>query len=309
MGERTSTRLILRNAILNLVTETWLSLVLVASIPVLVSFLGESSFGLFSLAWVLVGYLTFLDAGLGRATTKFVSEHISKSDRGALEQIVQVSLLWNLLLGVLGGIGVALSTPFLIRSIFNIPPALESQAIQVFHAAALCLPFLLVQGVVRGVLASLQRFGWINLVHGLTTTAQWLLACLLAWQGQDVVVVVWVTFGARIVATGFYLVLLLALQPGLFRSVRRRPEELPKLLRFGIWVTVSQIIGPVMVYLDRLLIASFVSLAALTVYTVPTESIGRLRILPASLTATLFPAVSEQMANQETEETRRLYWR
>jgi hypothetical protein len=41
--------------------------------PKLVSFLGGTSFGLFSLAWVVIGYLAFLDIGVNRAAAKFRS--------------------------------------------------------------------------------------------------------------------------------------------------------------------------------------------------------------------------------------------
>lgn len=44
---------------LNLATEGWIFVVPLIAMPKLVSFLGETSFGLFSLAWVVIGYLRF----------------------------------------------------------------------------------------------------------------------------------------------------------------------------------------------------------------------------------------------------------
>lgn len=55
----TSSCLLARNAMLNLATEGWIFVVLLIAMPKLVSFLGETSFGLFSLAWVVIGYLRF----------------------------------------------------------------------------------------------------------------------------------------------------------------------------------------------------------------------------------------------------------
>lgn len=72
----TSSSLLARNATLNLFGEGWTFLVLLVAMPKLVSYLGEISFGLFSLAWVVIGYLSFLDIGVNRAATKFVSEHL-----------------------------------------------------------------------------------------------------------------------------------------------------------------------------------------------------------------------------------------
>jgi hypothetical protein len=55
----TSGALLARNATLNLATEGWTFVVLLIAMPKLVAYLGETSFGLFSLAWVVIGYLAF----------------------------------------------------------------------------------------------------------------------------------------------------------------------------------------------------------------------------------------------------------
>jgi len=44
---------------LNLATEGWIFVVLLIAMPKLVSFFGETSFCLFSFAWVVNGYLRF----------------------------------------------------------------------------------------------------------------------------------------------------------------------------------------------------------------------------------------------------------
>ena len=64
------------------------------------------------------------------------------------------------------------------------------------------------------------------------------------------------------------------------------------LAMYGGWLTVTNIVSPVLVYLDRFLIGSLLSMAALTYYTVPCEVVTRLMVVPSSLVATLFPAFS-----------------
>src|SRR5438309_4004245 len=84
----TSGSLLARNATLNLATEGWVFLVLIVAMPKLVSFLGETQFGLFSLAWVVIGYLAFLDVGVNRAATKYVSEHLAEQYHDSTRLIV-----------------------------------------------------------------------------------------------------------------------------------------------------------------------------------------------------------------------------
>ncbi len=275
--------------------------------PKLISFLGDTQFGLFSLAWVVIGYLAFLDVGVNRAATKFVSEHLAEQDHDSTRLIVRTALTANLVLGLIGGLAVILVSPYLIHSVFKVTTELQSQARLAFYAVGLAVPVLLVQGVLRAVLSSYQRFGWINAVNVLTTTAQWGAAALLAWKGYGVALVVFSTVIARIMATAAYGAVLFRLLPGLQLFRVHGMHGLPKLLRFGSWVSVSQLVSPVLVYLDRVLIASFVSLSAVTLYTVPCEVMTRLRIIPSSLVATLYPAFSERGSEKQRVPLERLY--
>src|SRR6266481_852886 len=109
--------LLARNATLNLATEAWTFIVLVVAMPKLISFLGDTQFGLFSLAWVVIGYLAFLDVGVNRAATKFVSEHLAEQDHESTRLIVRTALATNLVLGLAGGLAVSLVSPYLIQSV------------------------------------------------------------------------------------------------------------------------------------------------------------------------------------------------
>ncbi len=275
--------------------------------PKLVSFLGDTQFGLFSLAWVVIGYLAFLDVGVNRAATKFVSEHLAEQDLESTRLIVRTALTANLALGLVGGLVVVLASPYLIHSIFKISSDLQGQARLTFYAVGLAVPVLLVQGVFRAVLSSYQRFGWINAVNVVSTTAQWGVAALLAWKGHGIALVVFSTVVARILATAAYGIVLFRLLPNLRLFRIHGLHGLPKLLRFGSWVSVSQLVSPVLVYLDRVLIASFVSLAAVTLYTVPYEAMTRLRIIPSSFVTTLYPAFSERSTEGQEAQLQRLY--
>ena len=291
-----SSRLLARNTALNLATECWLAVVLFANIPLLVKFLGEESFGLFSLAWVVVGYLAFLDIGVSTATTKFTSEYLAKRESDQVSRLVRTALATNSIMGLVAGALAIAIAPFLIQHAFKIPAPLHSQALHVFLAVAFALPVLLTQGVLRATFSSFQRFDFINIVNGSTITVQWLLMTFLAWKGFGVVIVVWVAVLARVAMVISYLILLRRVVPDVFHHLSFCWQTLWRLLHFGAWVSVSQVMSPVLVYFDRMMIAAMVSLSAVTVYTVPTEVFNRLGILPSCLMATLFPALSHHGA-------------
>jgi O-antigen/teichoic acid export membrane protein len=305
----TSSSLLARNATLNLFGEGWTFLVLLFAMPKLVAYLGETSFGLFSLAWVVIGYLSFLDIGVNRAATKFVSEHLAGQDDDSIGTLVRTAFLANLTLGLIGGLAVVLTAPYLLHFVFKVSPELTRQARLTFYAVGVAVPVLLVQGIFRAVLSSYQRFGWINGVNMVAVTAQWGAAAWLAWRGHGVAIVVIATVAARLFATVMYGTALWRLLPPIRFRCSHGPSGIFKLLKFGTWVSVSQIISPVLVYLDRMLIASFVSLGAVTLYTVPYEVMTRLRIIPSSLATTLYPAFSERGFEGQGSSLQNLYER
>ena len=275
--------------------------------PKLVSLLGEASFGLFSLAWVVIGYLAFLDVGVNRAATKFVSEHLAEKNKQEVFVVVRTALVANFTLGFLGAFVIVLASPYLVQSVFKVSSNLAGQARMTFYVVALAVPVLLVQGILRAVLSSFQRFGWINIVNALATTGQWGFAVVLAWRGYGVATIVLATVIARMAATVAYGLVLLRLLPGLYHFLPANLGGFSKLLRFGGWVSASQLASPILVYLDRILIASFVSLSAVTLYTVPYEMMTRLRIIPSSLVSTLYPAFSERGTDGQKAQLQRLY--
>src|ERR1041385_1581090 len=69
-------------------------------------------------------------------------------------------------------------------------------------------------------------------------------------------------------------------------------EAALELFGFGAWVTVSNLVGSIMVYIDRFVIGAQVSIAAVAFYTAPYEVLTRLGVIPAALSGALYPALA-----------------
>jgi len=68
-------------------------------------------------------------------------------------------------------------------------------------------------------------------------------------------------------------------------------------------MTVSNIVGPTMLYLDRFLISGIISLSAVAYYTTPYEVLNRLMIIPGALVGVLFPAFSHSFEHDRNHTT------
>ena len=65
-----------RNAVWTLLSLGAPMLIALAAIPALIRTLGADRFGIVTLSWLLIGYCSLFDLGLGRALTRVVSEKL-----------------------------------------------------------------------------------------------------------------------------------------------------------------------------------------------------------------------------------------
>lgn len=295
------------NSFLNLCNEVWTLLVVFVTMPILIRGMGKDGFGLFSLAWVVLGYMAILDLGVSRAATKFVSEHLSRSQVGSVERVCRAALTSNLILGIAGSVAAWLTAPWLVEHVFKIPLSLQYQARITFYALALSIPVMLVQASIRAVLSSYQKFGWINTINASAITLQLGGACALTLLGLSIDRIVIACVIVRAIAMVGFAFGLARINPRLLQPGFAETGELWHLLKFGGWVSLSQIMTPVLLYLDRVLVVVLSSLAAMTVYVIPSEIVARLRIVPASLINSLFPSLSEHSAPSSIASRQHLY--
>jgi O-antigen/teichoic acid export membrane protein len=294
-----------RNSISNLGTQVLIILVAIFSLPTVVRSLGDERFGLLTLVWTFVGYFSLLDFGVSRAITKFLAESLAKDDREQTLRITWGSILFSGVVGIAGMALVLLAARWMAQNVLSVSPELRVEAVGAFRIASVGIPFMLVLGAVRGVQMAAQRFGLVNMGNAVLALAQWLGAVVVLWMGGSLREIVVVTVVSRILVAIAMFVRLPSIIPDLFsRILLWNRDTRKRLLPFGGWVTVSQVVAPLFLYLDRFIIGSMLTVAAVAYYTVPQEALLRLLIIPMSLTTTLFPALSHTSAVGETERVR-----
>ena len=285
-------RLLTRNTLLNFVGQAGPVLVAAATIPFIIRGLGVERFGLLAIAWVAPEYFTFVDLGLGRAITKYVAEALGKDDKDRMSRLAWTAVTVQVVLGCLGTLLLISITPFLTEHILNIPPALETEAAIMFYLVALSIPPFLVSSSLTGVLAAAQRFDLVNAVSASFNVASFVSTFFgVLYFGWHLTAIVALLVVSRFLALFTYYWLCIRVFPS-FKRPRFHPAELPTLLAFGGWVTVSSVVVPILLYMDRFIIGMSLTMAAVAYYSIPYEIVTRLWIIPTSLVATLFPAFS-----------------
>ena len=288
----TPSTVLARNTILNFAGMFLPLVVGVFSIPFAIRGLGKDGFGILSIAWVILGYLTLLDFGLSRATTKFTAENLKKNRTQAVSSILWTAVITSFCLGCLGSVVFYLFIPQLVKSLLNIPATYLDEAIKSFHLLAYGLPLFLISISLKGMLGAAQRFDLVNAVHIPVGVVSFIVPALSLPFGFGLSLILLFIVVSRTIAAFVYLFLCLKIYP----SCRKKPHVnfgvLKKLISYGGWVTVTGVISPLLVYVDRFFIGSMLSMESLTYYSAPAEAITRLRILPMAIMVTLFPEFS-----------------
>jgi O-antigen/teichoic acid export membrane protein len=285
-------RLLTRNWMLNLVSQTLALVVALPALPYIVGKLGPERFGILSIAWVLLGYFGLFDLGLGRATTKFVAECLGRGETERMSALVWTSLGSQVLFGLAGAALAGAATPLVVHRMLNISAPLQAETQSSFFILAASLPLVLAGNALRGVLEAGQHFAAVNYVRVPANASIFLLPAVALRFGVGLPGIVLLLVLARVGAALAYLFLCLQLFPVLRRSFAIEAHLVRPLLVFGGWVTVSNLVAPLLAYMDRFAIGSMISMSALGYYTVPAEAINRLSVVPSSLSTTIFPAFS-----------------
>lgn len=292
--------MLLRNSSLNLLGLGAPLVAALFAIPPLVALLGESRFGLLTLLWAVVSYFGLFDLGIGRALTHDVSVLRGRSDDSAIAASIGTANLCLTVLGVLAGAVLYLAGPALIG---RIDPAADPAEVRAaLGALAVAMPFILLTAGLRGILEANLQFGWINALrapYGIWTFVAPLAVAALAGPRLDLIA--WVLAAGRIGFGLLHLLPVLKHSPSLLRQPTFSAAAAKRLLVTGGWLTVGNLVGPIMGYADRFLVGVFASASAVAYYATPQEIVTKLFIVPAAFTSVLFPAISSKIARGEAD--------
>ncbi len=300
-----------RNTLWNLAGSALPLLAGAALIPFTLARLGNEAFGVLTLIWGLIGYFSLFDLGVGRALTYQLSQ-LTAAGRGAeIGATLRAGMLLTLLAGGAGAGLVWLLTPDLAGRWLKISPALQHDAMLAFWVAALgVVPTTLASGL-RGALEGLDRFSASNISR--IALGFWMFA-VPAWSiqvhGTDLwMITVYLVAGRCLVVLGMAWQLRAALFAGGARLAKR---HLGGLWHYGFWVTVTGVVGPLMVYGDRFFVSAAVGAEQLPLYAIPQEGLLRLLLIPMALTGALLPRLAamgvQEAASAYRRNQQRVMW-
>lgn len=294
------------NTLWNLLGSAAPMLIGIAAIPYIYKHIGIERIGILTIVWALIGYFSIFDFGLGRAITQRIASLASNQTDSQKKTIATTGVYLTFLVGMVGGLVGYAAIEFVGVNWINSDPHLETEIRASFLFACLAIPATTATAGLRGILEGEQRFKAINLLRLILGLSNFLgPAASIALFGPRLDY----TVGSLVVAR--YIILfahhLSARNVIDMAADNLSAQESKQLFQFGGWMTLSNIISPLMVVADRFLIANVLGAAVVAYYTIPAEFMIRLLVLPAAMTTTLFPVFSKDLSEKNFSSALALY--
>ena len=296
-----------RNTAFVVAGRLWYVVVWFAITPFVLRHLGVERFGVWSLLFLLSGYLATFDLGLGASIVKFTAEHSARSHwdqlKGVLASILRlyswIGLAW---IAVMFAIH-----PLLLHSL-KIPPALQPEVRFAILTSVVIFALANLVNIGPGVLNGLQRMGLANGILIASSLPQMILLVLGLRAGYGLYAAVvstaaqWATVGL-----GSWWALR-RVAPQLSWPSFRGSDAPGGWFRFSAVMQINNAIALSQQQVDKLLLASWVGLRSVANFELGFRVANGIQSLPILALGPLLPVFSDLHAQQDQRRFA-LLWR
>jgi O-antigen/teichoic acid export membrane protein len=290
-----------KNVVWNLLSVAIPFLVAIITIPILIEGIGKDRFGLLAICWMFVGYFSLFDFGLGRALTVLVAKYLGENKSEQIPGLVWTAMTTMAVLGVIGFGVVYTLTPWLVGSVLNVPVELEQETIKAFYLLSISIPFVIITVGLRGVIAAYQRFELLTAIRVPMGIFTFVGPVAVLPFSSSLYPIVAVLVCGRLIAMLAHVFIMFRTVPAIRRHGSLDAKQLSPLFGYGGWMTVSNVVVPLMVSMDRFVIGAVLSVTAVAFYTTPFEIVFRLMVIPTAFVAVLLPAQTTTLAIEQGE--------
>jgi O-antigen/teichoic acid export membrane protein len=282
----------LSNIVAALGTQVWSSLLGLIILPVLVRSFGAQAYGIMALSLSIVGIASVGDLGIGRAVSKYISEESDTSD-DLTDRHVPTALTIVALLSLLTTSALLVITPYLVTTVFTLPRTLLHSASLSFVYTSVAMPAVLARILFDGILVGHHRITSLSAINAASNTLKLLggVAVALFVRRIELLVMVCVVI-TYFQATALAWMCIRGAQPLVRLRLGWRPDIARKLLKLGSLTTIANSICYLFLYLDRWLIAIFLPIGVVGIYSVTYDIASKQWYLANSISQAYFPVFS-----------------
>ncbi|MCX5709096.1 MAG: flippase, partial [Candidatus Omnitrophica bacterium] len=277
----------------NFIGQVWMVILGFFATPFIVRSLKVELYGIYALIGVIIGYFSFLQFGLGTAQVKYISEYYAIKETEKIRRTFWVCIIVYSVMGFIGTVSIFSLSHYLTFNVFKISLALAGTAVFVLKLGSLGFLISMVMSVLTGVFQAVGRFDVLNRVGIILGTLQIGLTVLFLKLGFSIKEVIIINLLVQVLGVYILWGRVRKILPYLSHPVWDT-KRLVDLFKFGGFVTVSSVMGPILLNIEKLFLTSLRPINSLAYYSVPFGLMDKLTVIRSSFSAVLFPAFSSQ---------------
>lgn len=289
-----------RNATWNMIGQLAPLIVAVAAFPILFRQLGTEGFGILSICWMIVGYFSLFDLGLGRALTQAVAAHLNDSEDDTQAQLVWTGLTLLGLIGIIVSLIAFPLIPFLVKDAFHISIGLRETSASSLAWVVASVPLVVVTSGLRGVLEGCGKFKQLSILRTVLGCALFGVPAVVSLLWPSLPAVAMSLAAVRLIGCIGHTRLAFRVLPSLRRHGPKFSHAQP-LIKFGAWVAVSNVVGPVIIYADRFVLGAYGTMSDVGYYSASFEIVSKGLVLAAAMSGAWFPALSQAYSSRSAD--------
>jgi O-antigen/teichoic acid export membrane protein len=260
--------------------------------PYIIDVLGKERAGLWFLLGSVTGYFGIVAFGIPGASEKYVAQYLATDEREQVSRTVSMSLSLSLYLAIAGAVAAA-ALCYFFDDLFEVSRGLVGEARVVMAIVGLDLVFAYPCGLMFNVLAGFNRYDVRNAILIPALIVKTLGYFLAVWWGAGVIGMVLVQLAVNLLSYLAAAVWVFAHAPWLKIRLSVRDRAIRRLLLvYGAYHFLAMAADRIMLYTDRFIIGSMITMAAVTVYHIAAQLRTISRNLSSGLDEALRPAAS-----------------
>lgn len=274
--------------------------------PYLISMIGKDQYGIWTLAFSIIAYMGLADLGMKQAIVRYISKYYAVEDWPQLNQVFSSAVRVYALIGLAIAAATVLIV-FVFIDYFQIP----EEYLKIARISFLVL------GINQAIGYALLPFTALGAYHRFDITTMFNVGAKIA---QTVGIVLLLELGYGLVAMAF-MVAAMTLLAKLFINyirIRKYPEnrfsfaaidkEKTKMLLGYGWFSFLIVATWIVIFqTDNIVIGAFISMEAVTVYSIAGAIVTQLRSAINIISVPLVPAVSHFEAGKDFDRIMTIY--
>jgi O-antigen/teichoic acid export membrane protein len=275
--------------------------------PFILHRLGDDAFGLWILIFSLTGYYGLFDLGIRSSIVRYVAKFSANNEQDELNRLVNTAMFTYSAIGVVA-LGVTLVATYYVNSIFpRITPefVVTARWLLLMVGASVSLGFPI--GVFSGILEGLQRFYLLNFTSISSTILRALLIVVALQHGRGLLTVALITVSLPLLSGIINAAVVFHVLPMRFGLQYVSRSSWRRIASYSGTTFLIILAGRLRFKTDAVVIARFVSAAAVTYFTIGSRLVDYASETVSSLAQIFIPMSSQSQATGDIDGLRKIF--